>query len=836
MTETTLDTISTYRATPTGRAWRMMPGTIPLALGLLLVLTLVLASLFAPLLTTRDPLQQNTLLKINGEYIPAPFPPGMAAFVLGSDRLGRDIWSLILFGAQQTLAMTFIVVCARMLNGMLIGLTAGWNRERALDHLLMAFAQAWSAFPTLILGIIAILAFDIRSGFFAFTVGLCLTGWTEIAQFARAEAITLRERPFIEGARSIGLNEVAVVLRHIMPNILPTLVMMLALEMSAVLLLLGELGFVGVFAGGGIRDIEVSPGRVGTTNVTTFFSAPEWGALLAAGRGAAFSAPWIITYPALAFLWAIAGFNLLGEGLRQILLRRDVPLVRVLKWRYAIAVAAAFVAINFVASQFGPTAELVRMARAFDEHETMGYIRTIANPDLHGRKAGTPDYDRAAQWVADQFKQAGLQPGGTDGYFQALPINWVDLRETPELAIVDANGNPSTGSGQGTTQSFVWKKDFRVSVGGLAGPGYTTDAPVVFAGWGIAEQDYSDYTLETQDKIVMVLQLDFTRNQQVPIRRTRGPQETAIFKKAAAILTVARDDSRMDFKGSYLTNLADKTIPTFTISRAAADALLAGTGKSSAQLYDEYDRKVQARVERREQMKQEDAASFETKARAKSSVYLQAITQHQTENVIGVLPGADEVRKDKAVILGAHLDHLGTDPDGVVYNGANDDGWGVASLIEIANLLKRQNVKPLNTIVFVAFSGEEEGLVGSEYYARNPPKFGPRETAAMLQLDGFGDHNPAGVFISEENFSLFTRVRSAAEQLGVPEIFEPNIRGGSDHQSFLARGAPAVMIAWADANSFIHLPSDDVNHINLTYLKDAGMTAYLTTLEIAAGK
>jgi len=287
---------------------------------------------------------------------------------------------------------------------------------------------------------------------------------------------------------------------------------------------------------------------------------------------------------------------------------------------------------------------------------------------------GTPDYDRAAQWVADQFKAAGLQPGGTDGYFQRLPINWVDLKETPELASVGANGNPSTRSGQGTTQSFVWKKDFRVGVGGLAGPGYTTAAPVVFAGWGIAEQDYSDYTIETQDKVVMVLQPDFTRNQQVPIRRTRGPQETAIFKKAAAILTVARDDSRMDFKGSYLTNLADKTIPTFTISRAAADALLAGTGKTVAQLYDEYDRKVQARVEKREQMKQDDAASFETKARVRLSVYLQPITQQQTENVIGVLPGTDDARKDKAVILGAHLAQRVSRRVVVVYNRAYDSG------------------------------------------------------------------------------------------------------------------------------------------------------------------
>ncbi|MCA1553856.1 MAG: M28 family metallopeptidase, partial [Chloroflexi bacterium] len=97
-------------------------------------------------------------------------------------------------------------------------------------------------------------------------------------------------------------------------------------------------------------------------------------------------------------------------------------------------------------------------------------------------------------------------------------------------------------------------------------------------------------------------------------------------------------------------------------------------------------------------------------------------------------------------------------------------------------------------------------------------------------------HDPPGVFISEENFSLFTRVLGAAERLGVPEIFEPNVRGGSDQQSFQGRGVPAVMIAWADPNSFIHLPGDDVSHIDLPQLKNAGMTAYLTTLEIAAGK
>jgi hypothetical protein len=106
----------------------------------------------------------------------------------------------------------------------------------------------------------------------------------------------------------------------------------------------------------------------------------------------------------------------------------------------------------------------------------------------------------------------------------------------------------------------------------------------------------------------------------------------------------------------------------------------------------------------------------------------------------------------------------------------------------------------------------------------------------MLQLDGFGAHDPAGIFISEENFALFTRVKTSLERLGVKQVFEPNVRGGSDHQSFLARGAPAVMLAWTDPQSFIHLPSDDMNHINLPLLKDAGMVAYLAVLEIAVGR
>jgi peptide/nickel transport system permease protein len=803
-------------------------GMAPLVCGATLTLLLVLGGIFAPLLTTRDPLQTNTLLKIDGEYMPAPFAPGVAGFLLGSDQLGRDVWSLLLFGARSTLLIALIVAMTRICIGLLIGLTAGWNHDSALDHALIGFVNAWASIPTLLLGVIAILAFDIRTGFYAFTVGLCFTGWSEIAQFARAETIALRERPFIEGARTVGLNGIGIVIRHIMPNILPTLAMMIALEMSAVLLLLGELGFIGVFAGGGIREVQVSPGRTGATSTQTFFSAPEWGALLAAGRGAVFNAAWIIVYPALAFLWAVAGFNLLGEGLRQMLERRDVPLVRVLKWRYAMALAVALLALNFVTSQFGQAAEFARMARAFDEQRTMQTIRTLAAPELKGRKAGSPEYERAAQWVVEQFKAAGLQPGGADSYFQPVPLKWVDLRETPELSLVDANDK--------TVRAFQWKKDFRVAIGGASGPG-TINAPVVFVGWGAAEAVYSDYTLETEGKIVMVLQPDLQNNRVLPqLRRTRSAQEAAIFKKAAALLFIARDDSRLDFKGSYLTNFADKTLPVFTVNRATADAILAGTGHTSAQLYADYDRKAAARLAARQELKQDDSASFETKARAHLSLMLQPIEQRQAPNVIGVLPGTDEQRKDKAVIIGAHLDGIGADPDGVVYPGANDDGWGVAALIEMATLLQKQNVKPLNTIVFIAFTGEESGLLGSDYYVRNAPKFGPRETAAMLQLDGFGAHNPAGIFISEENFALFTRVKTSLERLGVKQVFEPNVRGGSDHQSFLARGAPAVMIAWADPQSNIHLPNDDVNHINLPLLKDAGMVAYLAMLEIAVGK
>ena len=144
-----------------------------------------------------------------------------------------------------------------------------------------------------------------------FVVALCFVGWGEVMQFVRGQVMAIRPKAYIESAVAVGLRTPRILLSHVLPNLLPALIALAALEMSAVLMLLGELGFVGIFIGGGaFAELDVAGAPYHYSDV------PEWGALLSNVRLYSRSYPWTAFYPALAFFVAILGFNLFGEGLR----------------------------------------------------------------------------------------------------------------------------------------------------------------------------------------------------------------------------------------------------------------------------------------------------------------------------------------------------------------------------------------------------------------------------------------------------------------------------------------------------------------------------------------
>jgi len=296
-----------------GTRWSVVFHNGPFLVGRVIVLLLVAITALGPSLATENPYcaGQPARTDERGEVASPPFAPS-AEWPLGTDRWGRDMLSLLLYGARNTLIACAFVTMVRVALGTALGAVAGWRAGTLLDRSVMGMVEAMSALPMLLAGMILMLAPDIRRGRVAFLIALCLVGWGEVAQTVRAEFIAIRERPFIEGARVVGVRDAGIVTRHVFPSVLPTLVVVALMEMRSVLMLLGELAFVGVFIGGGSLTTGIQDEPV------VYADIPEWGAIPADARRNLRSYPRLILSPSAVFAVSVPGFNLLGDGLRRI--------------------------------------------------------------------------------------------------------------------------------------------------------------------------------------------------------------------------------------------------------------------------------------------------------------------------------------------------------------------------------------------------------------------------------------------------------------------------------------------------------------------------------------
>lgn len=259
----------------------------PLALGGLVVALAMLAlALAAPLLATHDPGTQ-----ILGQRLQPP----SAEHWLGTDELGRDIWSRILYGGRITLGMVVAVVVLVAPVGLLVGAAAGYAGG-TLDRLLMRVTDVFLAFPRLILALAFVAA--MKPGIGSAVAAIALTAWPPYARLARAEALGIRNADFVAAARMTGASPLRIVLRHIAPVCVPSLIVRVTLDMSSIILTAAGLGFLGLGA---------QP------------PLPEWGTMIATGRRFILEQWWVPVIPGMAIFLTSLAFNLLGDGLRDVL-------------------------------------------------------------------------------------------------------------------------------------------------------------------------------------------------------------------------------------------------------------------------------------------------------------------------------------------------------------------------------------------------------------------------------------------------------------------------------------------------------------------------------------
>jgi peptide/nickel transport system permease protein len=781
--------------------------TWQLIFGVLIIGGWIVLGVAAPLITPADPLKGTTLIIDGPRSVLAPYDPGTYGYVLGSDRAGRDLWAGVLYGARATLTIAFVVLAVRLIVGTTLGALAGWFAGSSLDRALSALIDAFGAFPTVLFAMLWIFAFDIRSGVSAFAAALAITGWWGFGRATRSAVVALRGRPFLEAARSVGLSEFAVFTRHVLPNLLPMLAVAAALEASAILLVLGELGFLGIVVGGGQTVSNDITGRGGGSEF--IFATTEWGAILAQGRFEIFNAAWIALVPAAAFASAVLGFNLMGHGLRTFFERAPVALGKLLSLRTAFAVLAIFIAIRIATPYIGPAGGYVAVARHFDAARARTHVDWLADPARAGRYTGSLGYNDSARYVAERFREIGLEPLGSDGtYFQNWSTNIVKLTAMPVFE--------RTGDG---AKKYEPRRHFAERVGGRAGSG-TAEGNVVYVGGGIRTQNYSDYQgTHPEGNIVLIA------------GPTQGdPIDAAIRAGAKAVIFVNPTDLGV-IRFSYSAFFERETLPVISVSEAVADELIAPSGKRIADLR----RTLEERRRRSEQRPSlvrsaPEPLSFDTPTRVRIAVPIGPPERVSTMNVVGLLRGSDAERASKFVIVGGHLDGVGTDPDGTVFPGANDNASGTAVTIEVARVLAEQRAMLKNSVIFVAFSGEEEGLIGSEAFVSNSvtTPYRPDNVVAFINLDM--DGCCGALAASDESFALRQRVKSAAERLGYDLDYAS---GSSDHFAFLRRRVPAVMISGTEVGAF-HTYGDTPATVDPARLRASGEVVLQSVLEMAA--
>jgi len=285
------------------------PFNWPLLVGILSLGIIVFLAFAGPSLAPHNPLEENLIIQIDGEWQIPPFDPFTKGFFLGSDMFGRDIFSRILWAVRPTLVMVIIVAFVRLVIGTIIGLLAGWTNgrmARAFDTII----EAAIAIPVLLVALCAIAVIGVEYGMWAFIIGLSINGWVETAQQVREQTRIVKGQAYIEAAHAQGASNWHIVTRHVLKQLAPMTVMLFAFEMSSTLMTTAGLGFLGYYIGG---DVWVDVDDFVARRIS---GMPELGQMLATSW-INLTQPWGMVAVGTTVFLAVLGLNLLGEGLRQ---------------------------------------------------------------------------------------------------------------------------------------------------------------------------------------------------------------------------------------------------------------------------------------------------------------------------------------------------------------------------------------------------------------------------------------------------------------------------------------------------------------------------------------
>ena len=437
-----------------------------------------------------------------------------------------------------------------------------------------------------------------------------------------------------------------------------------------------------------------------------------------------------------------------------------------------------------------------------DRNGIEAHLRYLADDAMLGRMTGTHEYDRAAAYVAEHFAQIGLEPGGDDRWYQDVPMLARRIDVDSATVIFHQDGELKTQR---------WKEDF-VMAGDVTREETAITAEVVFAGFGIhaPEMDYSDFeNIDVKDKIIAIFTGapdTFPHNERAYYSSGLVKSQEAVARGAVGILSLRSRTAQQRYSWKRVSENAGVR-PGMSWVNLSGEA---------ANYFPELLGGAMINVPPAEELFSRSPITFEDALDAADAgtplstplgteVTLERRTDHETissPNVIGLLRGSDPVLANEFVVYTAHLDHIGT---GVpingdsIYNGMYDNAMGVALLIETARAFAAMPEKPKRSILFIALTGEERGLVGSDYFA-NYPTVPSASLVANVNLDMPLLLYPLAdiVAFGSEHSSLEDVIAEAVEDeqfaLTPDPIPEEVLFIRSDQYSFVKKGIPSVFL------------------------------------------
>ncbi|MFQ5650667.1 MAG: M20/M25/M40 family metallo-hydrolase [bacterium] len=474
--------------------------------------------------------------------------------------------------------------------------------------------------------------------------------------------------------------------------------------------------------------------------------------------------------------------------------------------------------------------------------ESQFHVNVLASEEFQGRRTGTPGQWLAAKYIAEEFSSYGLVPAGDNGtFYQNFGIAHIDLAHA-------AMWLESNSRQPGEKMEFSLKDDFiPMSFTGE----YNVAAEVVFAGYGITapEYGYDDYAaIDVRGKIVFVLRHEpreydptsiFDGRNETRHARPDVKAENAIKHGAIAMLLVtdpARNHGSMAPRG-YWPSLhsrggrlprrweldsepVNKHFQVIWIGATVAKAILRHTGFSLLTLQTNIDKTL------RPQSFQIYGPRVHLETRLDKDV-------HSTQNVVGFLRGADPDRHDEVVVIGAHYDHIGMQ-NGLIHPGADDNASGTAGLLEIAEAFTETPVRPRRSVLFIAFSAEELGLLGSQYYVEHAVM--PLErTATMVNLDMIGRNHANRVTIvgGRRSPELYELNLAANEEVGLNLFYDgEKYFNRSDQANFAKYNIPVIFYN-TKVHEDYHRPTDSAEKINPEKLARVARLAFLVSWKVA---